>query len=259
MKILAVETSGKTFSAALNEDGKTLASFIYDCGHIHSEMLIPAMEKILKDTGNTHQSIDRFAVSTGPGSFTGIRVGMTAVKTMAQALNKPVVAIDALSILEKSFIDCFQQICCGESSSCHPARSRRVYKLIDSATSRRMTSDAAQFCCAENRLVAAIDALRNEIYVKNKGAIVIKHIDDFIKENKKHKNKIIVIGNASSVYKEKLEKNLGKPSVCLPPDFNIPKAQVLALIAQYEKPKKYSEIEPLYIRRSWAEEKAENR
>ena len=218
MKILAVETSGKTFSVALNEDGKILASFIYDCGHIHSETLIPAMERILKDTGNTHQSINRFAVSTGPGSFTGIRVGMTAVKTMAHALNKPIVAIDALSILEKSFIDC-----------------------------RGM------------RLVAAIDALRNEIYVKSKDEIVIKHIDDFIKENKKHKNKIIVIGNAASVYKEKLEKNLGKSSVCLPSIFSIPQASVLALMAQHEKYKEYSKIEPLYIRRSWAEETAENR
>jgi tRNA threonylcarbamoyladenosine biosynthesis protein TsaB len=214
MKILAVETSGKTFSIALNEDGKTCASFIYDCGHIHSEMLICAVERILKDTENSYRTIDKFALSAGPGSFTGIRVGMTFVKTAAQALNKPVSAIDTLSILEKSFI---------------------ALKGV--------------------KTVAAIDALRNEIYVKNKEGIAIKSIDDFIKENKSRKNKIIVIGNAASVYREKLEKYLGKTSVCLPPIFNIPKASVLAQIAQCAPAQNFSEIDPLYIRRSWAEEK----
>lgn len=102
MKILAVETSGKTFSVALLEDTFVKAASYYNCGHIHSEMLIPAIEKILIDTKTTYKDIDKFAVSTGPGSFTGIRVGMTAVKTLAQILNKPVVAIDTLTILEKS-------------------------------------------------------------------------------------------------------------------------------------------------------------
>ncbi|WP_052569526.1 tRNA (adenosine(37)-N6)-threonylcarbamoyltransferase complex dimerization subunit type 1 TsaB [Endomicrobium proavitum] len=211
MKILAVETSGKTFSVAINEDGKTLVSFIYDCGHVHSEMIIPVIEKALSDTGNAYNSIDKFAVCAGPGSFTGIRVGMTVVKTLSQTLKKPVVSIDALSILEKSFID--------------------IYGI---------------------KLVAAIDALRDEVYVKSKKGIVIKSVDLFIKENKKYKNKIIIIGNAAEVYKEKLAKNLG--NICLPSVFNIPKASVLAFMAQREKGVSYSKAEPLYVRRSWAEE-----
>jgi tRNA threonylcarbamoyladenosine biosynthesis protein TsaB len=213
MKILAVETSGKSFSVALNEDSKTLAYFVYDCGHIHSETLIPAIERILIDTGNSYQTIDKFAVSSGPGSFTGIRVGMTAVKTIAQTLNKPVVAIDSLSVLEES------------------VSYLKGFKLS-----------------------AAIDALRNEIYVKSKKEIIIKNIDDFIDENKKYKNKTIVVGSAATVYKEKLEKALGKTSVCLPFSFNLPKASVLAEAAQYIKGEEYSKIRPLYIRRSWAQE-----
>ncbi|MDR2191333.1 MAG: tRNA (adenosine(37)-N6)-threonylcarbamoyltransferase complex dimerization subunit type 1 TsaB [Endomicrobium sp.] len=216
MKILAVETSSKLFSAALNEDGKTSAYFAYDCGHIHSEMLIPAIEKILKDTGNSYQNIDKFAVSAGPGSFTGIRVAMTAVKTMAQTLNKPVAAIDSLSLLEGAFVNL------------------KGFKLS-----------------------AAIDALRNEIYVKSKNGIIIKGIDDFINENKKYKNKIIVIGSAAEVYREKLEKALGKTSVCLPFAFNFPTAAVLGEMARYAKNEEYSKIQPLYIRRSWAEEKTD--
>lgn len=214
MKILAVETSGKTFSVTLNEDGRHAASFYYDCGRIHSEMIIPAVEKLLRDTGNVFQDIDKFAVSTGPGSFTGIRIGMTAIKTFAQILNKPVTAIDTLSILEKSFVE---------------------LKGI--------------------KTVPAIDALRCEVYVKDDGKIVIKNIDSFIKDLKKYKNKVLVIGDAAISYKEKLSKGLGKYSVSLPYIMHMPKAQTLAEMAYHSaKSMDYTKIKPFYIRRSWAEE-----
>jgi tRNA threonylcarbamoyladenosine biosynthesis protein TsaB len=214
MKILAVESSGKTFSAAINEHGRTTASFYYDCGHIHSEIIIPTVERLLKDTGNTFQDIDKFAVSTGPGSFTGIRIGMTAVKTFAQALNKPVVAVDALSILGESF-----------------------------------------FKTKEVKLVPAIDALRDEVYIKEGKKIVLKNIDKFIKDLKKHKNRILVIGSAAISYKEKLRKEIGAYSVSLPYIMHMPKAHTLAEIACCSaKSTDYSKINPLYIRRSWAEE-----
>jgi tRNA threonylcarbamoyladenosine biosynthesis protein TsaB len=214
MKILAVETSGKTFSAALNEDGRYAASFYYDCGRVHSEMIIPSVEKLLRDTGNVFQDIDKFAVSTGPGSFTGIRVGMAAIKTFAQILNKPVAAVDTLSILEKSFV-----------------------KIKGIKT------------------VPAIDALRCEVYVKDRGKIIIKNIDLFIKDLKKYKNKVLVIGDAAISYKEKLSKGLGRYSVSLPYIMHMPKAQMLAAMAYHSaKSMDYTKIKPLYIRHSWAEE-----
>jgi tRNA threonylcarbamoyladenosine biosynthesis protein TsaB len=218
MKILAVETSGKTFSVALNEDDRHAASFYYDCGRVHSEMIIPSVEKLLRDTGNIFQDIDKFAVSAGPGSFTGIRVGMTAIKTFAQILNKPVASVDTLSILEKSFVE---------------------IKGI--------------------KTVPAIDALRCEVYVKDGEKIVIKNIDTFIKDLKKYKNKVLVIGDAAISYKEKLSKGLGRYSVSLPYIMHMPKAQMLATIAyRYAKSMNYTKIKPLYIRRSWAEEIGKN-
>ena len=217
MKILAVETSGKTFSIALNVNGKTVAEFFYDCGHIHSEMLVPAIERILKDTGTAYKDIDKFAVSTGPGSFTGIRVGMTAVKTFAQSLNKPVVEADALTVLEKTL----------------------EIKNVKTA--------------------AAIDALRNEVYVKSGKKVIIKGIDPFIDGLKKYKNRILIIGNAALVYKDKFAKNLGAYSISLPEAFHMPKASVLASLAQINNGTSFDKIEPLYIRRSWAEEKLNGR
>ena len=213
MKILAAETSGKTFSAALNEDDKTIAQFYYDCGLLHSEMLIPLIEKLLKDTNNSYQTIDRFAVSKGPGSFTGIRVAMTVIKTFAQALNKPIAAIDTLTVLENSL-----------------------------------------FCFGKVKKIAAIDALRNEVYVKEKGKIVIKPVETLCKELKKYKGKIIIIGDAAISYKEIFSKHLGSESVALPKTLHYPKASTLAFLAKTIKPTNYLQISPVYIRKSWAEE-----
>ncbi|MDR2616576.1 MAG: tRNA (adenosine(37)-N6)-threonylcarbamoyltransferase complex dimerization subunit type 1 TsaB [Endomicrobium sp.] len=214
MKILSIETSGKTFSIALNENSKTIASFYYEYGHIHSEIIITAVERVLEDTNNSFKSIDKFALSVGPGSFTGIRVAMTAIKTFAQILNKPIVAIDTLSILEASL---------------------PKIKGI--------------------KVIASIDALRNDVYIKQGKKIIIKNIDLFTKSLKKYNNKIIVIGSTSIVYKEKLLKELGSLSVSLPETMHMPKASVLATLA-YKSTNNlsYTKVKPLYIRKSWAEE-----
>ena len=214
MKILSIEASGKTFSIALNENSKTIASFYYEYGHIHSEIIITAVERVLEDTNNSFESIDKFALSVGPGSFTSIRVAMTAIKTFAQVLNKPIVAIDTLSILEASLPN---------------------IKGI--------------------KIIASIDALRNEVYIKQGKKIIIKNIDLFIKSLKKYNNKIIVIGSASIVYKEKLLKELGSLIVSLPETMHMPKASVLATLAyKSTNDLSYSEVKPLYIRKCWAEE-----
>jgi len=212
MKTLAVESSGKTLSVALNDNGKTVVEFFYDCGHIHSEMAVPLVEKVLKDTGSSYEGIDKFAVCAGPGSFTGIRVAMTAVKTFAQILNKPVVAVDALTLLEKA---------------------AEIKGL---------------------KVAGAIDALRDEVYVKGSGKVVIKSIEAFCKSLSKHKNKVLVAGNAAIAYKAKIAKALGSYAVSLPESFHYPRASVLACLAQEMKGVSFDKIEPLYIRRSWAEE-----
>jgi tRNA threonylcarbamoyladenosine biosynthesis protein TsaB len=213
MKILAVETSGKAFSAALNENTTTIASCYYEYGYIHSEMITPSIERLLRDTNNSIKDIDKFAVSAGPGSFTGIRVGMTAIKTFAQILDKPAIAIDSLTILENS------------------------------VTKTKGT-----------KIIGAIDALRNEVYVKHKNKIIIKDVDQFIKDLKKYKTKVIIIGNATEIYREKFIKNFSKYSILLPHTMNMPKAEVLAYLAYNTPNSSYSDIKPLYIRRSWAEE-----
>ena len=213
MKILAIETSGETLSVAISNDSTIVAQYFYNAGKIHSDIIIGLINKILKSVGWEIKDIDKFALSCGPGSFTGIRVSMAVIKTLAQTLNKPVVCIDTLSVLENQL------------------------KLKDV------------------KVVAAIDALRNEVYTKQGNEVVILPINTFIKKYKKYKNKIFIIGNASMIYSKILVKELGKQSVSLPQILNYPQASTLCLMAHNIKGVDFKKIEPLYIRKSWAEEK----
>ncbi len=212
MKILAIESSGSSLSVAISENSNIVTEYFYNAGKIHSDVLVPLTEKIIKDAKWELNEIDKFAVSCGPGSFTGIRVAMSVIKTLAQTLNKPAVSVDGLEILK--------------------------YQVNIKGT----------------KIVPAIDALRNEVYIKQKNEVVIVSIETFIKKFKKYKNDIIVIGNAAFVYKKLLSKELGKNSVSLQPCLNFPKASTLALMAENIEGVSFKNIEPLYGRKSWAEE-----
>ena len=89
MKILALETSAKAVSATVSENGRILASGYQDTGLTHSRTLMPIVEHILKNTDLKLSDMDAIAVAVGPGSFTGIRIGVSAVKGFCEATGKP--------------------------------------------------------------------------------------------------------------------------------------------------------------------------
>ena len=91
MKILALETSAKAVSAAVSENGRILASGYQDTGLTHSRTLMPIVEHILKNTDLKLSDMDAIAVAVGPGSFTGIRIGVSAAKGLAFSVDKPAV------------------------------------------------------------------------------------------------------------------------------------------------------------------------
>jgi tRNA threonylcarbamoyladenosine biosynthesis protein TsaB len=99
MITLAVDTSGTAASAAILEDEDTRAEFFVHTGRNHAEVLVPAIERVLVSGGIKKEQLDLFAVVVGPGSFTGLRVGVSTVKGLAFALRKPVVGVSALDAL----------------------------------------------------------------------------------------------------------------------------------------------------------------
>lgn len=122
MKILGVDSTATAASAAVYCDGKILSLNFSNTGLTHSQTLLPMIESALATAGVNIADIDVFAVSNGPGSFTGVRIGVSAVKGLAQPLNKKCVAVSTLETIAKPL----------ENSGCYAvsvmdARCNQVY------------------------------------------------------------------------------------------------------------------------------------
>lgn len=102
MKILSVSTATSNLSVALNDSQKVIVEKNEEDRRNHSEHLDPIIDQILKDQQLTLKGIDRFAVAIGPGSYTGLRIGITTIKMFASVLHKEVVGISTLQALAKS-------------------------------------------------------------------------------------------------------------------------------------------------------------
>lgn len=99
MKILSIDSSSATASAAVTENGKVLSESFVNNGLTHSQTLMPLVEKTLKNSSLNINDIDLFAVTHGPGSFTGIRIGISCVKGMADALSKDCIPVSTLEAI----------------------------------------------------------------------------------------------------------------------------------------------------------------
>lgn len=101
MKILSVSTATSNLSVALNEDSKIIVEKNVTDKRNHSEHLDPLIKEILDGQGLSLKDIDRFAVAIGPGSYTGLRIGITTIKMFSSILNKEVVGVSTLEALSK--------------------------------------------------------------------------------------------------------------------------------------------------------------
>ncbi len=99
MKILALETSAKSVSCAVTENGAPLASAYQCTGLTHSRTLMPMVEDMLKNAELTLDDMDLIAIANGPGSFTGLRIGIAAVKGLAWAADKPCCGVSTLQAM----------------------------------------------------------------------------------------------------------------------------------------------------------------
>ena len=103
MKILALDTATKVGSVAIMEDDNVLAESTLNADITHSETLLPSINDMLKETALSMTDMDLFALTLGPGSFTGIRIGVSTIKGFAFALNRPVVGVSTLEALAYNF------------------------------------------------------------------------------------------------------------------------------------------------------------
>lgn len=138
MNILAVDTAGRSASVALMRDDTLLYETVCNCGLTHSETLMPMVDAALKTAGLHPGDIELYAVTAGPGSFTGLRIGMSAVKGMALVNQTPCAGVSTLEALARCHTGEGVVICAMD------ARRGQVYwAAFDLATHERLTPDDA--------------------------------------------------------------------------------------------------------------------
>jgi len=102
MKILAIDTSTDYLSLAISDGEKTIARYHRRTHRNHSRLIIPTISGLIKKARLKIHDIDVFAVSIGPGSFTGLRIGVVTVKALAYALGKPIVTVPTLDVIAQN-------------------------------------------------------------------------------------------------------------------------------------------------------------
>lgn len=155
MKLLGLESSAKSASAALTEDGRLLARTFQNTGLTHSATLLPMVDAMLRSCGLTLDAIDAVAVAAGPGSFTGLRIGVSAAKGIAWARQLPCAGVSTLEAMAWNLAHLRDTvILCAMD-----ARRSQIYHarfLAQGGTLRRLCEDQAV------ALSCVADALREE-------------------------------------------------------------------------------------------------
>ncbi|MDP8266292.1 MAG: tRNA (adenosine(37)-N6)-threonylcarbamoyltransferase complex dimerization subunit type 1 TsaB [Candidatus Aceula meridiana] len=173
MNILSIDTSSRTFSLCIVKNNKTVASRNIRLNKVLSDAIVPAVDSMLKKTKTPFSKIDGFAVGLGPGSFTGLRVGISTIKGFAFACQKPVVGACSLD-------------------------------LIAMAQAAKTDGDIAVICDAKRNMVYGRLYACVKGKIKPKTDCLLTSIEDFLKDVK---NDTLFVGDGVVLFKEQIEKH----------------------------------------------------
>ncbi|MBR5192570.1 MAG: tRNA (adenosine(37)-N6)-threonylcarbamoyltransferase complex dimerization subunit type 1 TsaB [Clostridia bacterium] len=174
MNYLAVDTSNKNLTVVLNYNGKLIKYFNGDCGVNHSVEIMPAIEKVILDANADLKDVDFFACVIGPGSFTGIRIGVATVKALCLAYNKPSLAITSFDTIAYNNLEKSQFAVIDAKHNCYYAcgynKGEVIFepayltkeKLLEISLASEITS-FEQLKGLENKVYNVVDGLINAI------------------------------------------------------------------------------------------------
>ena len=231
MKILGIESSSLTASAAIWEDGILTAEYTVNFKKTHSQTLLPMIDEICRMTEQEPKTMDAIAVASGPGSFTGLRIGAATAKGLALALALPVVAVPTLDAMAYQCFDAVSVIC-----PIMDARRGQVY---------------------------------NGLYEWENGRFFIKQpsraldMAEVIEELNAAGGPVIFLGDGVPVYEDRIREQMVQPFDFAPANDNRQRAaSVAALGAVYYTAGKFetaAEHKPDYLRKSQAEREREEK
>lgn len=225
MKILAIESASVTASCAVSEDYNILGEFSLSHKKTHSEKLMPLIEELLKELDIKIQDIDVIAVSEGPGSYTGLRIGAAIAKSLAFAGNLPIANIPTMKSMAGNVYDTEKLIV-----PIMDAKAGRVYTGIYKWEVEELKTVREQFPC---------------------------NIDELADILNEYEEQLLITGDGSVSYRKILEEKLNNKAYFSPVKFNSLNAATLCIIG-YEMAKKgetttASTFKPQYLRLSQAE------
>lgn len=126
MRLLSVESSAKAASVALSEDGRLISQYFSASQLTHSKTLLKMAEDMLTNQELSMQDIDAVAVAIGPGSFTGVRIGVAAAKGLCWGADKPAIGVSTLEAMAYQGIDRAGSVIC----ACMDARRSEIYNAL---------------------------------------------------------------------------------------------------------------------------------
>lgn len=221
MNLLLIDTSGPVAGVALMEDGKMRYEAMCINNFTHSQSILPMVEEAYLHTGLSVEKTDYFACVTGPGSFTGVRIGVSTVKALAQVGDKPCIAVDALEAMANG-IGYFDGLLCPVQD----ARAGQVYgAAFRGGSMERLMEDAPMFL---------------EEYLERAAAFQLP---------------MMFTGDGMPVHKEKIAGILGNKALFAPAHLSYLRPAAAAELAwnRRQEAVSYLDLQPLYLRAPSAE------
>lgn len=208
MKILAIDTSSSVCSTALLENENIIDENNLDNGRTHSENLMPLIEELLNRNNISLKEINLIAVTVGPGSFTGIRIGISTIKPMSEIYNIPIASVTSLETLARNDESNKNKIVLID------ARNNQVYAGVFNKEYDLLEEYMADDI---NEVVKTIKKYENSIIIGDAG---ILH-KEFLKENIKNvefsnKNKQSSVSTGKIGYKKYINNDLKNADTVLP-------------------------------------------
>ena len=221
MILFCLDTSGPVAGVALMENGAVRYEAMAVNAFTHSQSILPMAEEAYRHTGLEIGSTDYFAVTVGPGSFTGVRIGVSTVKAMAHAEGKPCVAVDALEAMAAG-VQHFDGVIC----PIQDARAGQVYgAAFRGGTMERLLPD---------------EPIKLEEYLKKTAAFG---------------EKMLFLGDGMPVHREEIERIMGDRAEFAPPHLAFLRPASAAYLAWNKRDQAigYQQLSPLYLRPPQAE------
>ena len=223
MKLICLDTCTRALSVAAMQDGALVSAMWHRAQVNHSVLLMPMLSQMLETLGWDAKDVDFWAAVSGPGSFTGVRIGVSSVRALAHGWKKPVVSVNTLEALAMSF----------------PMERALVVPLLDA---RRGQVYAAAYDMTSG-------------FPKEVMPPCAASLDDFLKRLPEQAA-IRFVGDGATAHEETLS---AIPNAVVTPEYlQFPMASAAAPLAQKRALEgeicKYDELEPIYLRDSQAEQ-----